>query len=89
MKNPRFGALHSPLPSQSEMQGRKLEEEIQQPTISHGCAKFRTPCETTWGSQPIYEKLKISKYLTIDVLLANIWCCVLYIQMISSIVCAV
>ncbi|KAL6322771.1 hypothetical protein AAG906_018652 [Vitis piasezkii] len=31
MKNPSFGALHSPLPSQSEMQGRKSEEEIQQP----------------------------------------------------------
>ena len=43
MKNPSFGALHSPLPSQSEMQGRKPEEEIQQPTFSHGYAKFRTP----------------------------------------------
>ena len=47
MKNPSFGALHSPLPSQSEMQGRKLEEEIQQPAVSHGYAKFRTPCKTT------------------------------------------
>ena len=47
MKNPRFGALHSPLSSQSEMQGRKSEEEIQQPAFSHGCAKFRTPCKTT------------------------------------------
>ena len=43
MKNPSFGALHSPLPSQSEMQGRKPEEEIQQQAVLHGCAKFRTP----------------------------------------------
>ena len=47
MKNPSFEALHDPLPSQSEMQGRKPEEEIQQPVFSHGCAKFRTPCKTT------------------------------------------
>ena len=33
MKNPIFGALHNPLPSQSEMQGRKPEEEIQQTSI--------------------------------------------------------
>ena len=46
MNNPSFGALHSPLSSQSKMQGRKPEEEIQQPTFSHGYAKFRTPCET-------------------------------------------
>ena len=46
MKNPSFGALHSPLSSQSKMQGRKPEEEIQQPAFSHGYAKFRTPCET-------------------------------------------
>ena len=39
MKNPSFGALHSPLPSQSEMQGRKPEEKIQQPTFSHGYAE--------------------------------------------------
>ena len=45
MKNPSFGALHNPLPSQSEMQGGKLEEKIQQQAVSHGCAKFRTPCE--------------------------------------------
>ena len=47
MKNPSFGALHSPLPSQSEMQGGKPEEKVQQLAFSHGCAKFRTPCETT------------------------------------------
>ena len=47
MKNPIFGALHDPFPSQSEMQGRKSEKEIQQSAILHGCAKFRTPCETT------------------------------------------
>ena len=29
------------------MQEGKLEEEIQQQEISHGCAKFCTPCETT------------------------------------------
>ena len=46
MKNPSFGALHSPLSSQSEMQGRELEEEIQQSEVSHGCAKFHTPYET-------------------------------------------
>ena len=40
MKNPSFGALHSPLPSQLGMQGRKLEEEIQQPAFSHGYAKI-------------------------------------------------
>ena len=62
MMNPSFGALHSPLPSQLEMQGRKLEEEIQQPAFSHGCTKFlnhakpleatkefRTPCEISHG----------------------------------------
>ena len=32
MKNPSFGALHSPLPSQSEMRGRKPEEK--NPTTS-------------------------------------------------------
>ena len=53
MKNPSFGALHSPLPSQSEIQGRNPEEEIQQPAFPHGCAKFCTPCETTWGNQRI------------------------------------
>ena len=66
MKNPCFGALHSPLSSQSEMQGRKLEEKVQQPAFSHGYAKsrggavaglserqFRTPCETTKNSQRI------------------------------------
>ena len=77
MKNPSFGALHSPFPSQSEMQGRKPKEEIQQPVFLHGYAKishsmrnqeeeqlqdwvkdnfahyakFRTPWETTRGSQ--------------------------------------
>ena len=50
MKNPNFGALHSPLPSQSVMQGRKSEEEIQQQAFSHGCEKFHTLCEITWGS---------------------------------------
>ena len=40
MKNPSFEALHSPLRSQSEMQGRKPEEEIQQPAVSHGYAKI-------------------------------------------------
>ena len=40
MKNPRFGALHSPLSSQSEMQEKKPEEEIQQPAVSHGYAKI-------------------------------------------------
>ena len=45
MKYPSFGALHSPLLSQSEIQGRKPEEEIQQLAFSHGCAKFHTPCE--------------------------------------------
>ena len=49
MTNPCFGALHSPLPSQSEIQGRKPEEEIQQPAVSHGCAKFRTPCQNSHG----------------------------------------
>ena len=58
MKNPSFGALHSPLPSQSEMQGRKPKEEIQQPTFSHGCVKFRTPCETTRGSQRISHGMR-------------------------------
>ena len=47
MKNPSFGALHSPLLSQSEMQGGKPKEEIQQLAFSHGCVKFRTPCKTT------------------------------------------
>ena len=47
MKNPGFGALHSLLPSQSEIQGGKLDEEIQQQAVSHGCAKFHTPCETS------------------------------------------
>ena len=47
MNNPSFRALHSLFPSQSEMQGGKPEEEIQQLAFSHGCAKFRTPCETT------------------------------------------
>ena len=49
MKNPSFGTLHSPLPSQSEMQGRKPEEEIQQPAFLHGYAKFRTPWEILHG----------------------------------------
>ena len=40
MKNSSFGALHSPLPRQSEMQERKLDEEIQQPTFSHDYAKI-------------------------------------------------
>ena len=40
MKNPSFGALHSPLPSQLEMQERKPEEEIQQPAFSHGYTKI-------------------------------------------------
>ena len=40
MKYPSFGALHSPLPRQSEMKGRKSEEEIQQPVFSHGYAKI-------------------------------------------------
>ena len=35
MKNMSFGALHSPLPSQSETQGRKLDEEIQHVAILH------------------------------------------------------
>ena len=64
MKNLSFGALHSPfsklgnrLPSQSKMQGRKLDEEIQQPTFSHGYAKIshsmrkikrRSNCRTEW-----------------------------------------
>ena len=39
MKNTNFGALHNPLPSQSEMQERKPEEEIQQLAFSHACAK--------------------------------------------------
>ena len=47
MKNPSFGTLHSPLPSQSEMQGGKPEEEIQQQAVSHDYAKFHTPCETS------------------------------------------
>ena len=34
------GALHSPLPSQSEMQGRKREEEIQHVAILHVYAKI-------------------------------------------------
>ena len=46
-EDPSFGALHSHFPSQSNMQGRKPEEEIQLLAFSHGCAKFRTPCETT------------------------------------------
>ena len=62
MNNPSFRALHSPLPSQSEMQGRKPEEEIQQTTFLHGCANFahhakplevakgfRTPCQIFHG----------------------------------------
>ena len=47
MKNLSFEALHSPfsklgnrLPSQSEMQERKLEEEIQCVAISHVYAKI-------------------------------------------------
>ena len=40
MKNPNFGALHSSFPSQSEMQGRKQEEKIQQLAFSHGYAKI-------------------------------------------------
>ena len=60
MKNPRFGALHSHLPSQSEIQGRKSEEKIQQPAVSHGCEKFLTPCETTWGSQGFHTPCQIS-----------------------------
>ena len=40
MKYPSFGALHSPLLSQSEIQGRKPEEEIQQLAFSHGYAKI-------------------------------------------------
>ena len=32
MKNPSFGALHSPLPSQSEMQGKKIRKR--NPTTS-------------------------------------------------------
>ena len=64
MKNPSFGVLYDPLPSQSEMQGRKSEEEIQQPTVLHGCAKFAhhakpleaakgfcTPCQISHGMQ--------------------------------------
>ena len=39
MKNPSVGALHSPLPSQSEMQGIKTEREIQHEAILHGYAK--------------------------------------------------
>ena len=49
MKNPSFGVLYDPLPSQSEMQGRKSEEEIQQPAVSHGGAKFHTPCQISHG----------------------------------------
>ena len=60
MKNPSFGALHDLLPSQLEMQGRKSEEEIQQSAVSHGCANFRTPCETTWGSQGFRTPCQIS-----------------------------
>ena len=58
MKNPSFGALHNPLPSQSEMQGGKPNEKIQQQAVSHGCAKplevargFRTPCQISHGMQ--------------------------------------
>ena len=51
MKNPSFGALHSPLPSQSKMQGGKPEEEIQQLAFSHGYAQFRTPCQISHGMQ--------------------------------------
>ena len=40
MKNSSFGALHSPLPRQSEMQERKPDEEIQQPAFSHDYAKI-------------------------------------------------
>ena len=36
-----FSKLGNRLPSQSEMQGRKPEEEIQQPAFSHGYAKSR------------------------------------------------
>ena len=58
MKNPSFRALHNPFPSQSEMQGRKPKEEIQQLAFSHTMrnhkrqpknfahyAKFRMVCE--------------------------------------------
>ena len=57
MKNPSFGALHSPLPSQSKMQGRKSEEEIQQLAVSHGYAKFRTPCQISHGMRnlPVHQ----------------------------------
>ena len=58
MKNPCFGALNSPLPSQSEMQGRKPKEEIQQLAVSHGCAKFRTPCKTTCDSKKISRTMR-------------------------------
>ena len=53
-----FAKLGNRLSSQSEMQGRKLEEKVQQPAFSHGYAKiqrrvvvglserqFRTLCE--------------------------------------------
>ena len=40
MKNSSFGALHSHLASQSEMQGRKREEEIQHVAILHVYAKI-------------------------------------------------
>ena len=40
MKNPSFGALYGPLPSQLEMQGRKQEEEIKQLAFSHRYAKI-------------------------------------------------
>ena len=36
-----FAKLGNRLPSQSEMQGKNLEEEIQQPAFSHGYAKSR------------------------------------------------
>ena len=35
-----FSKLGNRLPTQSEMQGRKPEEEIQQPAFSHGYAKI-------------------------------------------------
>ena len=62
MKNPSFGALHSPLPSQSEMQGKKSEKEIQQQAFRmvvrnfahhakplEAAKEFRTPCEILHG----------------------------------------
>ena len=35
-----FAKLGNRLPSQSKVQGRKLEEEVQQPAFSHGYAKI-------------------------------------------------